>query len=152
MLLRACLTIVSACALHCNTYCIPIMSAHWVTVFRIPLNQLPVTSLYNIPYRRALGLVALFSLKADCACEQRYLAYNAWQNCEQKTILVTRKASKIRMRMFLGFGLGLWLWLWIASGFGLYTRYPIVARALGLAASIGRVRALAKVSCIQGLG
>ena len=33
----------------------------------------------------------------------------------------------------------------------LYTRYPIVARALGLAAAqpLGRVRARAKVSCIQ---
>ena len=32
--------------------------------------------------------------------------------------------------------------------FGLYTRYPIVARALGL----GRVRARAKESCIQVFG
>ena len=31
----------------------------------------------------------------------------------------------------------------------LYTRYPIVARALGLAAALGRVRARAKESCIQ---
>ena len=40
------------------------------------------------------------------------------------------------------------------EGLGLYTRYPIVARALGLAAvqPLGRVRARAKVSCIQGLG
>ena len=40
----------------------------------------------------------------------------------------------------------------------LYTRYPIVARALGLAAArcilqpLGRVRARANVSCIQSAG
>ena len=41
-----------------------------------------------------------------------------------------------------------------ARGDSLYTRYPIVARALGLAAErlqpLGRVRARAKESCIQG--
>ena len=33
----------------------------------------------------------------------------------------------------------------------LYTRYPILALALGLTAALGRVRARAKVSCIQAL-